>query len=217
MALPNFQEIMLPLLKFAGDQKEHSFREAVEHIANLFKVSEEERSEVLPSGQYILDNRVGWARTYLKKSGLLETTKRSYFKITELGLQLLQENPQKIDIHFLKRFPQFREFVEASKDRRNRKEDVIGELEVEENLPETPQELMEKAYQKIRNELASELLNLVKKVSPHFFERLVVELLLKMGYGGSLRDAGKAIGRTRDGGIDGIIKEDKLGLDAIYI
>jgi Restriction endonuclease len=198
---------VLPLLKFAGDKKEHSIREAIEHIASIFNLSEEERREVLSSGQqYIIDNRVSWARTFLKKAGLLESTKRSYFKITDLGLEVLQKNPKEINVKFLEQFPQFIEFRNLRKEK--------GE---EENLTQTPQELLEYAYQRIKKDLASELLNLVKKSSPRFFEKLVVELLIKMGYGGSLKDAGKAIGQSGDGGIDGIIKEDKLGLDIIYI
>jgi len=211
MPIPDYQSIMLPLLKFAGDKKEHSIREAIEHIANLFNLSEEEQREVLPSGQqYIIDNRVGWARTYLKKAGLLESTKRSYFKITDLGLEVLQKNPKEINVKFLEQFPQFIEFRNLRKER--------GEEErEEENLTQTPQELLEYGYQRIKKDLAYELLNLVKKSSPRFFEKLVVDLLIKMGYGGSLNDAGKVIGKPGDGGIDGIIKEDKLGLDIIYI
>jgi restriction system protein len=211
MPIPDYQSIMLPLLKFAGDKKEHSIREAIEHIANIFNLSEEERREVLPSGQqYIIDNRVSWARTFLKKAGLLESTKRSYFKITDLGLEVLQKNPIEINVKFLEQFPQFIEF-------RNLRKEKGEEEKEEENLTQTPQELLEYGYQRIKKDLASELLNLVKKSSPRFFEKLVVELLIKMGYGGSLKDAGKAIGQSGDGGIDGIIKEDKLGLDIIYI
>jgi len=211
MAIPDYQSIMLPLLKFAGDKKEHSIREAIEHIANIFNLIEEERREVLPSGQqYIIDNRVCWTRTYLKKAGLLESTKRSYFKITDLGLEVLQKNPKEINVKFLEQFPQFIEF-------RNLRKEKGGEEKEEENLTQTPQELLEYGYQRIKKDLASELLNFVKKSSPRFFEKLVVELLIKMGYGGLLKDAGEAIGQSGDGGIDGIIKEDKLGLDIIYI
>jgi len=214
MPIPGYQSIMLPLLKFAGDKKEHSFREAIEHIANIFNLSEEERKEVLPSGQqYIIDNRVGWARTYLKKAGLLESTKRSYFKITDLGLEVLQKNPKEINLKFLEQFPQFIEF----RNLRNENGEEEEEKKEEETLKQTPQELLEYGYQRIKKDLAFELLNFVKKSSPRFFEKLVVELLIKMGYGGSLKDAGKAIGKSGDGGIDGIIKEDKLGLDIIYI
>jgi len=210
MSIPDYQSIMLPLLKFAGDKKEHSIREAIEYIANSFNLTEEERREVLPSGQqYIIDNRVGWARTYLKKAGLLESTKRSYFKITDLGQEVLQKAPKEINVNFLEQFPQFIEFRNLRREK--------DEEEKEESLSQTPQELLEYGYQRIKKDLASELLNLVKQASPRFFEKLVVELLIKMGYGGSLKDAGKAIGQSGDGGIDGIIKEDKLGLDVIYI
>ncbi|GIW61907.1 MAG: restriction endonuclease [Patescibacteria group bacterium] len=211
MPIPDYQSIMLPLLKFASDKKEHSIKEAIEYLADLFKLNEDERKEVLPSGQqYIFDNRVGWARTYLKKAGLLESTRRSFFKITDLGLEVLGKNPQEINVKFLEQFPQFVEFrnIRRQKDKEDREE---------EELEQTPQELLEYGYQRIKSELAQELLNSVKQSSPRFFEKLVVDLLIKMGYGGSLKDAGKAIGQSGDGGIDGIIKEDKLGLDVIYI
>lgn len=213
MTIPDYQTIMLPLLKFAGDKKEHSIREAIDHIADSFKLSEGERKEVLPSGRsYIIDNRVGWARTYLKKAGLLEDTRRSFFQITEKGTRVLEKSPTEINIKFLQNFPEFNEF-------RKRKDDGEEEQEhaIQEETSQTPQELLEYGYQKIKRDLAQELIVSVKKASPRFFEQLVVELLLKMGYGGSLKDAGKAIGQSGDGGIDGIIKEDKLGLDVIYI
>lgn len=211
MSIPDYQSIMLPLLKFASDKKEHSIREAIEYLVNLFGLNEEERKEVLPSGQqYIFDNRLGWARTYLKKAGLPESTRRSFFKITESGLEVLSKNPQEINVKFLEQFPQFIEF------RNIRREKEEKEYK-EEELEQTPQELLEYGYQKIKSDLAQELLNRVKQSSPRFFEKLVVDLLIKMGYGGSLKDAGKAICQSGDGGIDGIIKEDKLGLDVIYI
>jgi restriction system protein len=212
MTIPDYQTVMLPILKFAGDKKEHSIREAIEHIADLFKLTEGQRKEVLPSGRsYIIDNRVGWARTYLKKAGLLEDTRISYFRITEKGTGVLAKLPVKINVKFLQKFSEFNEF-------RKRKDDG-GEQEhvIQEETSQTPQELLEYGYQKIKRDLAQELIISTKKASPRFFEQLVVELLLKMGYGGSLKDAGKAIGQSGDGGVDGIIKEDKLGLDVIYI
>lgn len=211
MPIPNYESIMLPLLKFISDKQEHSMREAIDHLADFFKLDEQEKKQLLPSGQQsTFDNRVGWARTYLKKAGLLESPRRSFIKITDLGLDALSKNPQKIDIKFLEQFPKFIEFRNFHKDR--------GEEEQnEERLEKTPQELLEYAYQGINNELAQELLERIKQASPRFFERLVVDLLLKMGYGGSLKDAGQTIGQSGDGGIDGIIKEDKLGLDVIYI
>lgn len=205
---------MLPFLKFAGDKQEHSIRDTIEHLSVLFKLSDKDQKELLPSGQqYVIDNRTGWARTYLKKAGLIETTKRGYFRITDLGLEVLQKNPPEIKVKFLEQFPQFIEFRTVRKEKDN--PEVPEEISVDSS--QTPQELLEYGYQKITNDLAQEILNLVKSCSPRFFEKLVVELLLKMGYGGSLKDAGKAVGQSGDGGIDGIIKEDKLGLDVIYI
>ena len=213
MTIPDYQSIMLPLLKFAGDNQEHTIREAIDHIADTFKLTEQDRKEVLPSGsQYIIDNRVGWARTYLKKAGLLETPKRSYFKITDLGLDVLKKNLSEINIKFLAQFPLFIEFRSTKKEK-----DENEEQEAETSSTQTPQELLEYGYQKIKKDLSQELLGFVKQSSPRFFERLVVELLLSMGYGGSRKDAGQAIGQSGDGGIDGIIKEDKLGLDVIYL
>lgn len=211
MTIPDYQSIMLPLLKFASDQKEHSLREAIEHISGIFELSETEKVMLLQSGQHIIDNRVGWARTYLKKAGLLETTKRSYFKITERGLEVLKKNTSEINVKYLEQFPEFIEF-------KNLKKDEKGILKQDELCnQQTPHDLLEEGYLKIKSNLAQELLNLVKNGSSEFFERLVVKLLLNMGYGGSQKDAGEAIGRSGDEGIDGIIKEDKLGLDAIYI
>jgi len=211
MGVPDFQSIMLPLLKFASDKKEHSSRESIEYLAQEFDLTEEDRKELLPSGtQAVFDNRVGWARTYLKKAGLLESKKRGYFNITDEGLKVLEENPPKINIDFLMQFPGYVEF------RTGVKKDTSNELESStEDL--TPEETLEYSYQKLRDNIAQELINNVKSCTPEFFEKLVVDLLLNMGYGGSRRDAGEAIGKSGDGGIDGIIKEDKLGLDTIYI
>lgn len=211
MAIPDFQSIMLPLLKFASDEKEHSVREAIEYLAKHFRLTEEEKKELLPSGQqYVFDNRVGWARTYLKKAGLLESTRRAFFKITDLGLEVLENPPPKVDVNFLQQYPRFQEFITSTPKKEDRKEEDY-------ELERTPQELLEFGYQKIREEVAQELLSRVQDASPRFFEKLVIDLLVKMGYGGSLKDAGESVGRRGDGGIDGIIKEDKLGLDVIYI
>lgn len=204
MTIPDFQAIMLPLLQYASDGKEY--------LADVFNLSNEERKELLPSGQQtVFDNRVGWARTHLKKAVLLEYPKRGFFQITERGKDLLIQNPTKINIKFLNQFPEHIEFLNSKKDNDKSEPEII---EISET---TPQESIEFGYQKIRKELELELLNRVKSCSPDFFERLVVDLLVKMGYGGSRRDAGRAIGKSGDGGIDGIIKEDKLGLDIVYI
>jgi restriction system protein len=212
--IPDYQSLMLPLLRLVSDKQEHKYRDLIENLAAEFKVTDEERKELLASGnQAIFDNRVGWAKTYLKKAGLLDSPKRATFVITDIGLETLKKNPERIDAKYLRQFPSFLEFQNAS--RNNNEEDE--EVSTQEPSDQTPEESLDKAYQRIRKSLASELLNKVVDLSPSFFERLVVELLVKMGYGGSLKDAGKAIGRSGDEGIDGTIKEDKLGLDIIYI
>ena len=205
---------MLPLLQFAADNAEHSLREAIDTLANDFNLSEQERKELLSSGQgAVFGNRVGWARTYLKKAGLLESTRRGYFKITERGQTVLKKKPKRISAKFLQQFPEFQEFQKP----RQKAAKQENETPQQTNDKHTPAEIIESAYQDLRQSLASEILDVVKTCSPSFFERLVVDLLIKMGYGGSRKDAGEAIGGTADGGIDGIIKEDKLGLDTIYI
>ncbi len=205
---------MLPLLKLVSDRQEHKYRDLIEKLAIEFQVTDEERKELLTSGnQAIFDNRVGWAKTYLKKAGLLDSPKRATFVITDTGLVTLAKNPDRIDAKYLRQFPSFLEFQNASRN----DTDTEEEVSTQEPNEQTPEENLDKAYQRIRKSLASELLNKVVDLSPTFFERLVVELLVKMGYGGSIKDAGKAIGKSGDEGIDGTIKEDKLGLDIIYI
>ena len=211
MAIPDYQTIILPLLKFYSDNQEHSFRDAVEEMAKEFKLTDQERKELLPSGQQeIFDNRVGWARTYMKKACLIDPTRRGHNKITQRGLDVIKQKPQKINVDFLQQFSEFKSFL----DLRHNKPDEEQEPEINNK---TPEESLENAYQKIRNDLAAELLKSLKSCSPNFFERLVIDVIIKIGYGGTRQDAGKAIGKSGDGGIDGIIKEDKLGLDTIYI
>jgi restriction system protein len=211
--IPDYQTIMLPLLKFAGDKKEHHIREAIEVLAKNFALSEEERKKFLPSGQEpIFDNRVRWAKFYLLKANLITSTKRGCFRITERGLGILKNPPNKIDNSFLMKFP---EFVEFRRGKKKEKEEKGCSLSFYERS--TPDDLIAFGYQKLRDEISKELLNTIMKCSPSFFEKLVVDLLVEMGYGGSKEEAGKAIGRSGDEGIDGIIKEDKLGLDIIYI
>jgi restriction system protein len=218
MPVPDFQTIMLPLLEQFRDGKEHGLHEVLNCLENVFKLTEEDLSELLASGkQTIFYNRVGWARTYLSKSGLLEMTRRSYYKITERGRDVLLSSPSRIDMKYLERFPEYIMFRDGEGTRRKT-------IEVEDNTgvqlasdKKTPEEMLEYAYQEIRDNLAQDLLTLVKKSPPAFFERLVVELLVNMGYGGSQREAARAVGQTGDEGIDGIIDEDRLGLDTIYI
>jgi restriction system protein len=213
MAIPDYQSIMLPLLQFLADGREHSLREAIEKLSEVFDLSEDEKKELLPSGgQLVFGNRVGWARTYMKKAGLIESTRRGYFKITQRGMEALKQNPAEINAKFLERYPEFIQFREVRRVKEGKKQH-----EAEPTSKQSPEDLLVYGYQQIRQELADEILAQIKSCSFSFFEKLVVELLVKIGYGGSRKDAGEAIGRTRDEGIDGIIKEDKLGLDIIYI
>lgn len=212
MPIPDYQTLMLPLLLYGQDGKEHSLREAIEHLAGKFHLSDDERKELLPSGrQEVLDNRVGWARTYLKKAGLVEMTRRGYFRITPQGKQVLSEKPDQINVKYLDQFPEFQDF-RALRHTRVPKDGVGPE-----DTDLTPEEALETAYKRIRDNLASDIFQQLRACSPSLFERIVVELLVKMGYGGSRQDAGKAVGKSGDEGIDGIIKEDRLGLDIIYI
>ncbi|MCH8106404.1 MAG: restriction endonuclease [Proteobacteria bacterium] len=216
MAIPDYQTLLLPVLKLAADGEEHKFSQAVEELTEEFNLSTEERNELLPSGsQAVFNNRVGWARTYLKQAGLLASPKRGFFTITQLGTELLAANPAKIDISVLERYPEFIEF----KNRKKEKSEYESQLEIptEQDSTLTPEDSLASAYNQLRLALESEVLSSVKKASPSFFERLVVDLLVKMGYGGSRQDAGKALGKSGDGGIDGTINEDRLGLDVIYI
>lgn len=212
MPIPDFQTIMLPLLKLSSDGGVHYIHDAVNQLADQFELTEEERTKLLPSGQQpIFYNRVGWARTYLKKAGLFEDPKRGYFQITERGYEVLDGKPDRIDMKFLRQFPEYIEFRETVRE--------TAEEEVQEEDLEglTPEEALENAYQRIRRDLSDELLSYVLGSTPGFFEKLVVELLVKMGYGGSQRDAARAVGQSGDEGIDGIIDEDRLGLDTIYV
>jgi restriction system protein len=213
MAIPDYQTLMLPLLEYLADGKEHSVGEAVEVLSSQHGLTSQERAQLLPSGQQtVIRNRVGWARTYMTKAGLVERVRRGYFRISERGKSIITSKPGRIDVHFLEQFPEFVEF------RNLHHKDRAGD----DSMPpagdaETPEEALEGAYRRLRADLESELLQHVKSASPAFFERMVVELLVRMGYGGNLHDAGQAVGRSGDGGVDGIIKEDQLGLDAIYI
>lgn len=217
MAVPDYQSIMLPLLQFAQAQnQEISTDEAVEALAAQLGLTEADLKEMLPSGvQPTFVNRVGWAATYMKKAGLLEPTRRGHYRITQRGQDLLRKKPAKINVTLLKQYPEFQEFQQLKGTRKGDKKSAAAAPRDMEAA--TPSEALESAYENLRDELAAELLTRLKKASPAFFERIVVELLVKMGYGGSRADAGKAIGRTGDGGIDGIIKEDKLGLDVVYV
>jgi restriction system protein len=212
--IPDYQTLMLPLLKFTGDQMEHSVSDAIEYLAKEFKLTPDEMNEWLPSkSQKLFYNRVYWAKAYLKMAGLVVNIRRSYFKITQSGLKVLSENPESINIKYLRRFPEFLSSMEGGK-KPESKEEIINTANV--SPSKTPEEILEDAYQEIKETLLNEILSRVK-IHPSDFEKLVVELLVKMGYGGTIEEAGQTTKYRGDEGIDGIIKEDKLGLDVIYI
>jgi len=212
MAIPDFQTLMLPVLEFAATKDEHSLREATDYLAIQYKLTEEEKEELIPSGtQPLFYNRVGWARTYLKQAKLLELSRRNYSKITDRGKEVLKSKPENINMKYLEQFPEYVEF----RDRKRKKRDEIEIVDEIEKL--SPEESLDVSYKRIRENLAKELLDNIIESSPSFFEKLVVELLVRIGYGGSRSDAARAVGKSGDEGIDGIIDEDRLGLDTIYI
>jgi restriction system protein len=214
MTIPDFQAIMLPLLNLAADDQERSLREVTEALAKHFSLTSDERQELLPSGrQTRFGNRVGWARTHLKKAGLLALTGHGAFRITGEGHKLLDHHPAAVTTKLLEQFPSYQEFRALSHDSGASKK-LQPAIEA---ATQTPEEALEAGYQELRSALAEEILQRVKTVAPKFFEQLVVDLLVAMGYGGSRKDAGQAVGQSGDGGVDGVIKEDRLGLDVVYI
>jgi restriction system protein len=217
MAVPAYQEFMLPLLRIAADGKEHSVQEVMATLAEQMKISEADRDVLLASGQTRFYNRVMWAETYLSKSLLIEKTGRARFKISSRGMDVLKKNPPRIDTKFLEQFPEYQAFKTKKKDKfaadvANKDSDAAVE-----DTGITPDEQLDVAYTELRETLADELLERVRAVTPKFFERLVVDLLVAMGYGGSREDAAQVVGKSGDGGIDGVIKEDRLGLDMVYV
>ncbi len=213
MAVPDFQSFMLPLLRRLVDGELHTLQSLYLELSDELELSVDDKAELLPSGkQRVFHSRIGWARTYLYKSELIEVVKRATFRITDSGKQLLDTKPSKIDKALLSQFPSFVEFIKPGKTTSNKSID-----EMPEEVAQTPTEQIEQAHRAIQNELADELLGVVKEGTPQFFEQLVVDLMIAMGYGGSHPEAGKATQYTNDGGIDGIINEDALGLDTIYL
>jgi restriction system protein len=206
---------MLPLLKILGDNQVHKSAELKVKISDLFSLTEEERRELLPSGtQLTIANRVYWAISYLKMAGLLSSPEKGSYTITVKGLEVLSNPPEKINIKFLRTIPEYKEWQERSKSSKVNppaagQGDTISEI--------TPDELLESSFAKLQDVLSLDIIDKIKSCTPEFFEGLVVDLLIRMGYGGSRSEAGKVLGKSHDGGVDGLIKEDKLGLDIIYI
>ena len=198
MPVPDFQSVFLPFLQFAGDELEHSISDTVDALAKTFSLSRDELSQMLPSRRaFLFANRVAWVKTYFLKAGLIEPTRRAHFRITERGLKVLAEKPDKFNGRYLSRFPEYQSFRAIKREK--------SETDVEDDERRSPEEALEMAYKTIHDNLASDLLQQIKASPPSQFEKIVVELLLKMGYGGTRKDAGEAIGRSGDEGIDGII------------
>jgi restriction system protein len=212
--IPDYQAVMLPLLEFLADGKPHHVKEVRQHMISLFNLSEEEATKLIPSGQNtMLADRVSWAQAYMKRALLTQSPGRGIYQITDRGRELLAKKPSHIDVSVLNTYPEFVEWLQQSN--ANSKQQKKGETLTP--GPQSPEEALNTAYSQLRASIEAELLEQVKGMPPSFFERLVVELLVKMGYGGTLEDAGQAVGKSGDGGIDGIIKEDRLGLDVIHI
>lgn len=212
MAVPDFQAWFMPLLKRLSNEQEHRMSDLYEALANEMNLSGDDRAQLLKSGtQAVYENRIGWARTYLKKAGLIEAPSRGVVRITSRGKSILASPPEKLNVRFLRTFPEFLEFHTYKPDQEAPQTAPI------EPVQESPLDTLERVHGELEQQLADEILERVKRAPPAFFERLVVDLLLAMGYGGSREDAGKTIGKSGDGGIDGVINEDRLGLDVLYI
>ncbi|MBD1580673.1 restriction endonuclease [Pseudoalteromonas sp. S16_S37] len=218
--IPNYQQFMRPLLEVAhkANGQEVKLRDAIAQLAEQFKLTEQERNEPLPSGkQSILDNRIGWARTYLTKAGLLDVTRRAHFAITPRGIEALKESTE-INNDYLNRFDEFIEFKQKSNNNADSNNTASNPTQTPNSDNDiTPDEALRAAYRKINDALATELLERTRKVTPAFFEDLLIELLVAMGYGGTGEGAAHALGKTGDNGVDGVIDQDPLGVDQIYI
>ena len=215
MSIPDYQSLMLPVL-IASTKGEVRVGPVVDELANQLGLSQEERTELLPSGkQTVIANRVHWAKLYLSKSQLVETTRRGHFQITERGRKVLQSPPPKIDNKFLDQFEEFRQFRERSITTEEKENEIAVGASADQKA--TPDETMRIAYRQIEDALIHDLLDRIRQAPPDFFERLMVNLLLSMGYGGSTENAGRTLGRSGDDGVDGVIDQDTLGLDRVYI
>jgi len=219
MAIPDYQTLMLPVLQFAT-AGETSIRDCIAGLADKLGLSQEERRELLPSGrQAVFANRVHWAKTYLVQAGLLEITRRAHFRLAPRGSEVLAKHPERVDNELLMHFPEFLEFRARSRSRQGNGAEPISEvLSTEDLVPSaTPEERIEAAHTEITNELRAAILDRITKGTPQFFENVVVDLLTSMGYGGTRPNAGRRVGKTADGGIDGVINEDPPGLDIVYL
>jgi len=211
--IPNYQELMRPVLEFSGG-REVRIRDAVEAISKNLGLSEDEKTDLLPSGkQTIIANRIHWARSYLKQAGLVKNTKRGYYVVTERGSKALENPNNTINTEFLEQFDEYQDFKSRTKET---KINVNDPPEASQNL-NTPDESLLEAHDRMNNSLAFDLLEQLRMAEPSFFENVIVELFVAMGYGGSSKDAGKALGQSGDDGVDGVIDQDPLGVDQIYL
>lgn len=221
MAVPTYDQLMLPLMKLLAEQTAPiKVSEVVELLAEYSKLSNDELEQKLPSGKNIFKDRVAWAKTYLVKAGLVQQPKRAFCEISELGRSINLNGLNSITNDFLSQFDSFRDYKFSRSNKFETENSLIVDREININEYQkihTPEEIIENTTELLVSSLKSDLLKLIKNNSPQFFEKLVVDLLVAMGYGGSHQDAAQAIGKTNDGGIDGIISEDRLGLDKIYI
>lgn len=214
MAIPDFQSVMLPILQCLESGLVFNAKHVRAHISDVFALSDEDRQELLPSGkQTVINNRIGWAITYMKKAGLISSAGKAQYQITEEGKKVLSSNLERVDVKYLKRYENFKTFHEAkpsSKDTDSDQDKLILDAE-------TPDEMLQQAYSALNKNLAEELIESIKSLTPAAFEQLVVELMVAMGYGGARKGAAEQTSLTNDNGIDGVINEDKLGLDTIYL
>jgi restriction system protein len=227
--IPDYETIMLPLLRHLEDGGSRGTQETLDELGREFSLSDAERRQLLPSGrQPLFTNRVAWAKFYLKKAGLIESPRRGIYRISERGKTLLDTKPEQITAAFLlDRYPDFRDFYTRARTQSESPAIVAlpessrtttgGGTTTPRSPDRTPEELLELGYSQIQEGLAADLLQRAKEGSPEFFEKLVIDLLIRLGYGGSRADAGRRVGGSGDGGIDGIINQDPLGLDSIYI
>jgi restriction system protein len=218
MTVPDFQTLMLPVLQEFADGAEHAYKEVRERVANRLALSLEDMADMVPSGRKTrFEDRAAWAHTYLKQAGLLSSSRRGIYLITPRGKEVLVSPPEKITTEFLERFPEYIEFKARSRVVSAPNEIVPSKESTDSATVLTPDEQIRAGYQLLLANLAAQLLERVRQASPRFFEELVVQLLVAMGYGGSYADAAQVVGKSGDGGIDGIIKEDRLGLESIYV
>lgn len=219
MSVPKYDEMYREFLEILSDGNSYKISDIRKQLADKLCLSTDDLKEMLPSGkQPLFNNRVNWTCTYLKQADLIENTARGIYHLTDLGAKILSENPERIDNNFLSQFETFRNYISHPSGEKSEPTDNPNQIGSSISLhSQTPQDTLEEAYKKINDTLAEDILSEVMKQTPTFFEHLVVKLLTKMGYGGFLKDSGVVTQRSGDEGIDGIIREDKLGFDMIYI